>query len=166
MATFDWSKFHLKIYINAPLALVYDNWTHRRQLENWFLRKAAFTSDNGGLRGHNEQVQVGDTYDWTWHGYPDSNGEQGDVLEMNGTNRFAFRFGKAGIVTVQLKELAGLTEMLLTQSEIPTDEKSKSSYHVGCSTGWTFYFANLKSILEGGLDLRNKNPELTNVINA
>lgn len=30
----------------------------------------------------------------------------------------------------------------------------------------TFYLANLKSVLEGGLDLRNKNVNIPNVISA
>ena len=30
------------------------------------------------------------------------------------------------------------------------DDASRANYHLGCLTGWTFYLANLKSILEGG----------------
>jgi hypothetical protein len=37
---------------------------------------------------------------------------------------------------------------------------------VGCGEGWTFYLTNLKSILEGGVDLRNKEMKLKNVINS
>jgi len=59
-----------------------------------------------------------------------------------------------------------MTEMILTQDQIPTDEQSRYDYHVGCSTGWSFYEGNIKSVLEGGMDLRNKNPGLTNVINS
>ncbi|MFI5196443.1 MAG: SRPBCC domain-containing protein [Chitinophagales bacterium] len=75
-------------------------------------------------------------------------------------------FTKAGIVTVQLKDMGDATEMILTQTQIPTDEQSRMNFHVGCSTGWTFYFANIKSILEGGLDLRNKSLSYSNVINS
>jgi hypothetical protein len=39
-------------------------------------------------------------------------------------------------------------------------------FFIECGLGWTFYLANLKSILEGGLDLRNKNPEIQKMINA
>jgi len=54
----------------------------------------------------------------------------------------------------------------LTQSQIPLDDHSRMSYYVGCTRGWTFYLANLKSILEGGIDLRNKNNKLLHVINT
>jgi hypothetical protein len=33
-------------------------------------------------------------------------------------------------------------------------------------SGWSFFMVNLKSILENGYDLRNKNEELKNVITA
>jgi len=52
------------------------------------------------------------------------------------------------------------------QEEIPTDEKSMQSFYVGCKTGWTFYLANMKSILEGGIDLRNKNEKLQQMLNS
>jgi len=54
----------------------------------------------------------------------------------------------------------------LWQENIPGDEDSKVNLHMGCTKGWTFYLTNLKSILEGGIDLRNKNISLKNVVNA
>ena len=166
MATFDWSRFQLKIYINAPQQRVYDSWTKPANLVNWFLRVADFADVQGNARDAGDYVRPGDIYGWKWYGYPDTVAETGEVLEVNGSDSFKFRFGKAGVVNVKLNEVKGMTEMILTQNEIPTDEKSRADYHIGCSTGWTFYFANLKSILEGGADLRNKDPELTNVINS
>ena len=162
----DWSKFSLKIYINAPMKKVYDAWTTRNHLENWFLRKAEFKLPDGTIRADNDEILKGDTYEWMWHGHPDTTVEHGVVTEANGKDQFQFIFGGAGTVSVQLKDLGDATEMILTQNHIPTDEQGKMNYHVGCSTGWTFYFANIKSILEGGLDLRNKNPSYLNVINS
>ena len=166
MAAFDWGTFKLKIYINAPVVLVYDVWAKPAGLMNWFLRVADFKNKAGVKRDNQDTLHPGDTYEWKWHGYPDTLVEHGEVLEANGVDYFRFRFGNAGVVTVQLREVTGMTEMLLIQSDIPTDDAGRANYHVGCSTGWTFYMANLKSILEGGADLRNKNPDLTNVINA
>ena len=166
MQEFDWSKFSLKIYIDAPMQQVHEAWTTRRNLEKWFLRKAEFTNASGMVRHEDSLIRVGDNYEWMWHGHPDTTVEHGTIIENNENDFLRFSFGKAGIVSVNLKAVEGLTEMILTQENIPTDDKSRANYHVGCSTGWTFYFANLKSILEGGIDLRNKNPKLTNVINS
>jgi len=46
------------------------------------------------------------------------------------------------------------------------NESEQRYFYIGCGKGWTFYMANLKSILEGGIDLRNKNAAIQNVINA
>jgi hypothetical protein len=50
---------------------------------------------------------------------------------------------------------------------MPMDNESGQRYFfIECGKGWTFYMTNLKSILEGGIDLRNKNERKQNVINA
>jgi hypothetical protein len=130
------------------------------------LRKAEFTKADGKLRKKTDPVQKGDTYEWMWFGYSDDVMERGKILKVNGKNLFQFTFGKAGIVTVKIKKMMGKAFVELTQEKIPLDETSKVNFHLGCSTGWTFYLANLKSILEGGLDLRNKNEKLERVINS
>ncbi len=162
----DWSKFAQKIYISASLRTVYEAWTTRTNLERWFLRKAQFTMPGDKIRDADSSIQKGDTYEWMWHGHPDTTVERGVVTDANGTDRFRFVFGKAGIVTISLKKVGNDTELILTQEHIPTDDKSKYNYYMGCSTGWAFYMANIKSVLEGGADLRNKNPEYSNVINS
>ena len=48
--------------------------------------------------------------------------------------------------------------------KIGPDEKLR--LYIGCGEGWTFYLANLKSMLEGGIDLRNKNDKIKGVINS
>ena len=60
----------------------------------------------------------------------------------------------------------GETIVELTQFNIELDDRSKSIFHVGCMQGWTFYLANLKSIMEGGIDLRNKNEKLKRMMNS
>lgn len=75
-------------------------------------------------------------------------------------NFFRFVFGKAGVVSVGLTEKAGDKIFWLKQEQIPADEPGKYNFHVGCKTGWTFYLANLKCVLQGGPDLRNKNQAL------
>jgi uncharacterized protein YndB with AHSA1/START domain len=167
MANTDWSKFSHKIYLNVPIKKVYDSWTTRENLESWFLRKAEFKDGEGVIRDERSHVHKGDTYEWMWHGHPDTTVEHGEVTEANGHDLFRFTFGNAGVVTVSLKSIEdNVTEMILTQDQIPTDEAGMYNFHVGCSTGWSFYEANIKSVLEGGMDLRNKNPAYSNVINS
>lgn len=166
MPTYDWSKFTRKININASVEAIYDAWTIPLQLERWFLREATFKRSNGTLREKFLHLHKGDTYHWLWHGYPDTIVEKGEVLQANEKDKLQFSFTAGGIVTVDIGEALGETIVMLTQEKIPTDEKGKSNYHIGCLTGWTFYLANLKSILEGGVDLRNKNTTLVNMVNS
>ena len=166
MDTNDWSQFRLRIPVKATQKEIYDAWTSQQGLESWFLRKAVFSRVDGSQRPEIENVQIGDSYVWMWHGWPDDVIEKGVVLQENGTDVFKFSFGKAGHVTVTIKEEEGETVVNLLQDEIPVDENSKAYYHIGCTKGWVFYLANLKSIFEGGIDLRNRNELLKDVVNS
>ena len=86
---------------------------------------------------------------------------------MNGKDFFKFSFGKAGICSVAIKQEKGETIVEMVHDNIPTtDEHGMQYFHVGFKTGWTFYFANMKSIFEGGIDLRNKNEKLQDMLNS
>ena len=166
MSSYDWDKFTRKININASVEAIYDAWTIPAHLERWFLREATFKRSNGTLREKFLHVHKGDTYEWLWHGFGNDVVEKGEVLLANETDKLQFSFTAGGIVTVDIGEAMGETIVMLTQEKIPTDVKGKVSYHIGCLTGWTFYLANLKSVLEGGVDLRNKNNTLVNMVNS
>jgi hypothetical protein len=135
-------------------------------MEHWFLRLSEYRKPDGTLRDGNEQVAVGDAYKWLWHGWGDETVEHGQVLACNGKDEFKFSFGKAGNCTVKIYKEQNETIVELVQDEIPTDEQGRHYWHVGCKTGWTFYLANMKSLYEGGLDLRNKNVQIQHVLNA
>jgi hypothetical protein len=164
--TFDWSKFETRIAIHADPQVLYNAWSSQEGIEHWFLRLSEYTTADGRLRGSDEEVEVGDTYLWRWHGWDDETQERGKILACNGRDHFQFSFGEAGICTVDILQENGYTVVSLTQTQIPTDEKGMHYYHVGCKTGWTFHLTNMKSIFEGGADLRNKDVALRNVINA
>lgn len=166
METYDWSRFQLRIPIRQEKQTIFRLCTTQNGLESWFLRKASFTKPSGAVIDRDVVVEAGDTYEWLWFGFSDDVIERGTVLEQNGLDRFRFIFGKAGNVTIHLKEEGGELLVELTQDEIPSDENSRVNYHIGCSKGWLFYLANLKSIAEGGIDLRNKNMQLKDVISS
>ena len=166
MTTNDWSLFTLRIPINASIDKLYDAWSTRKGMEYWFLRMSEYRSSDDVLRADDEKVQKGDRYKWRWHGWPDDVEERGEILDCNGVDHFEFSFGLAGNCTVDIKDENGSTIVEITQSNIPTDEHGKQYWHVGCRTGWTFYLANMKSLFEGGLDLRNKDEKLLNVVNS
>jgi len=166
MPTHDWSRFTVRIDVNTPVEKLYKAWATRAGMEYWFLRLSEYKKPDGSLRSNDELVETGDSYKWLWHGWPDDTVEHGQVLDCNGKDFFKFSFGKAGNCSVRIYKEQNETIVELVQDEIPTDEHGMQYWHVGCKTGWTFYLANLKSLYEGGIDLRNKNERLQQMLNS
>jgi len=160
----DWTSFTRRITVNSPEFAVYEAWAIPSQIERWFLRTAEYVGFDGNAKNRDLAVEAGDGYLWRWHGYLDDVNENGTIVEANGQDKFAFTFTSGCIVTVSVKNEAGETVVELTQSQIAEDENH--GIYVDCSYGWTFYLANLKSVLEGGIDLRNKNVDISNVVNS
>ncbi|HYK77550.1 MAG TPA: SRPBCC domain-containing protein [Daejeonella sp.] len=167
MENYDWSKFTIKIPIDAGVQRIYEMLSTRTGMESWFLRLAEFSKADQTPWGVGSAIEEGDQYRWLWYGYDDDMVETGKITKANGKDQIQFTFAGNCLVTISIyhhKENVSMVE--LTQENIPADEESRVKYHLGCMTGWTFYLANLKSILGGGLDLRNKNVKLQGVINS
>lgn len=156
----EWSSFTVAIPMNISETDIINAWTTQEGLEKWFLRQAEFFGPDGSHKRRNDKIQPGDTYIWRWYGWPDDIMEQGEILEHSDNEFVRFVFGKAGVVSLRISNQDNETILTLSQESIPDDESSRMNFHVGCKTGWTFYLLNLKSILSGGLDLRNKNNAL------
>jgi len=166
MSNYDWSRFIVRITVKASPKDLYKAWATKAGIEYWFLRLAEFKKTGGTARSVQEYVETGDTYRWLWHGWGDETAETGVILDCNGKDHIKFRFGQAGDCSVHIKSEEGENIVELTQENIPTNEAGMKNYHLGCKTGWTFYFANLKSMMEGGVDLRNKNEKIKRVVNS
>ena len=166
MADFNWNRFEVRIIVTASPKDLYKAWATKKGIEQWFLRLSEYKKPDGILLTANENVETGDTYRWLWHGWPDDMVEIGSILDCNGKDFIKFKFGEAGDCTVNIKTEEGENIVELIQENIPTDEVGMRNYHLGCKTGWTFYLANLKSVMEGGIDLRNKNEKIKRVINS
>jgi hypothetical protein len=164
--SYDWTRFTVRVNVNASIEKLYHSWATRSGMEYWFLRLSEYKKPDDSFRANDELVKKGDTYKWLWHGWPDDTVEYGEILETNGKDFFKFSFGKAGNCSVKIYKEENETIVELVQDNIPDDELGMKNYHLGCSTGWTFYLANMKSLYEGGIDLRNRNEKLQKVINS
>jgi uncharacterized protein YndB with AHSA1/START domain len=163
---YNWKQFIKRITIKAPAKSIYDAWATQQGLESWFLRSAQFTKADGTLRSKNSHIEAGDKYKWLWFGYDDSVGEAREILLANGWDKIQFNFSGGCIVTVSIMQENGETVCELIQ-QMPMEDLSEQQYFfIECGKGWTFYMTNLKSILEGDHDLRNKNINIQQVINA
>ena len=163
MKNHDWTKFKKRISINSNFEEIFNAWTTQEKLEQWFLSKADFKSNKDVSKNRFSEIENKDSYTWMWYG--SDNIAEGVILENNKKDYVRFTFLGCE-VSVQIKIEKGENMVELTQYNIPVDETSTMNYFVGCTRGWTFYLTNLKSILEGGIDLRNKNNNLIDVINT
>lgn len=162
MTKIDWTKFVRRICIDTSAIDIYDSFTSGSALQKWFLKEAIFYT-NDKQKEADELIESGDKYKWTWHG--SNNIAEGKVISIGPGSHLTFSFLDC-MVSVEVKQEHSQNLVELIQYDIPTDEESRLNYYVECTRGWTFYLANLKSILEGGLDLRNKDMKMQGVINT
>ena len=156
-----WKKFKLCADYQVDMRSLYLAWATPAGLERWFLRKADFFTVPMRLRQPNEMILKEDTYAWYWHGYHNDVVQKGTILEANGQDLIKFSFTGDTVVTVSFTTKHGLTIIELVQERIPQENDPEKNLYVQCQIGWTFYLANLKSVMEGGKDLRNKRVELS-----
>jgi len=159
-------QFTKRIPIDVPAPMIYQAWTTQSGLESWFLREAIFKDANGQQKPPDAPIHKGDQYRWRWYGHPDSVEESRSIIDANGRDALSFTFSGNCMVTVTIKHDGEMNICELVQTNFPAEEEDKISLYTECATGWTFYLANLKSVLEGGLDLRNRNNSIKNVISS
>jgi hypothetical protein len=155
-----WTKFKITADFNSSVIDIYRACTTTVGLESWFLRKAEVYTEVGRRREPAEAIHKGDDYVWYWHGFPDDVVEKGKILDANGKDEFRFTFTAGCIVSMFIESKKGKTLLELTQENIPLESDPAKNLFVQCQTGWTFYLANLKSVMEGGIDLRNKREDI------
>ncbi|MFY7938206.1 MAG: SRPBCC family protein [Flavobacterium sp.] len=163
MTNFDWTTFTRKIAINAKLSDIYYAWTKASEIEKWFLSKAIFKDTNEAPIDKNKAIEKGFAYEWSWYLFDLT--EQGKITDTNGKDFIQFTFAGDCLVDIKLSIQNDYTIVELTQKNIPTDDNSKQGIRLGCDSGWSFFLVNLKSVYEGGLDLRNKDNSLKGMIN-
>ncbi|MFC2185726.1 SRPBCC domain-containing protein [Fulvivirgaceae bacterium LMO-SS25] len=163
MKNFDWTTFTRKIAIKARLTDIYKAWTSASEIEKWFLSKATFIDTNKKPIGKDSSIEKGFTYEWNWYLFDVT--EQGKITEANGKDFIQFTFAGECLVDIKLSTQGDYVLVELTQKNIPTDEHSKQGIRLGCASGWSFFLVNLKSVYEGGLDLRNKDANLSGMVN-
>lgn len=163
MKSFNWTSFTQKIPVRVNIETMYDAWTKAEEIEKWFVKHSKYFDLYKILIPTDANIKKDFTYEWTWYAYDDI--EHGKFTEANGKDHIQFTFAGECFVDINLKEEKEYTIVELTQSNIPTDEKSKQSIRLGCASGWAFFLVNLKSVYESGHDLRNKNHDLKGMLN-
>jgi uncharacterized protein YndB with AHSA1/START domain len=136
--TYNWKEFTIQAAFKGTPEKLFKMWTDNRKICKWFLTDAKIELKKGG------------NYYFKW---AEGSSENGKVLEVRKNSLFRFTFAGC-ICEVKFKKSGNHCLVILRQYRIPTDERNKIRLHMGCQMGWTFFFTNLKSVLETGKDLR------------
>lgn len=140
---YNWSEFTLSVAIEAPVEKIYKMWTDSEKLCKWLPSDAKMNMEEGG------------NYEWSWtRGFK----EKGKILSFKKPSRLSFTFADS-ICDVSIKRNKHGSLVKLHQYNIPETEKHKSDTHLRCNNNWTFYLINLKTYLEFGIDLREKDTD-------
>jgi len=164
MKNFDWTTFTKRIAIKATLPDIYNAWAKASEIEKWFLSNAIYFDANEKPVSKEAQIEKGFRYEWNWYLYDIT--ERGKITGSNGKDFLQFSFAGECLVDIRLSTRDDCAIVELTQKNIPTDYVSKQGIRLGCESGWSFFLVNLKSVYEGGLDLRNKNTNLKGMVNS
>ena len=162
MKNFDWTNFTTRIEVKSTIPEIYNAWTKASEIEKWFLSNADYFNNDLKV-SKSTNVEKDFTYEWSWYLYPSI--EKGKITAANGKDHLQFTFAGECIVDVKLSMQNDYVIVELTQKNIPTDDEAKQNIRLGCHSGWSFYLVNLKSVYEGGLDLRNKDPQFKRMLN-
>ena len=152
--TYDWSKFEIVFYYDQPRATVFQAWATSSGLQSFFIDHASFESDEGRKRETDEQARPGDAYVWQWR-QPHS--LEGTVLEVIPDRLLSMTFGSMS-VTLRFADAGAQTELHLSQTGISDTADGQVLGHLNCRCCWIFFLTNLKSVLESGRDLRDRDP--------
>lgn len=155
----NWTSFKKSIYIKGNIEDLYELWATPKGICTWFLRDASYLRNSHEI-DFNEFIKIGDTFEWKWHNWDGK--ETGEIVDANNKDYIAFTFAD-GLVSIGLKKEKNRVLVVLEQSEISTDEKSKMEIYNGCSNGWAFWLTNLKAYVEHGILLNETEVDLTNI---
>ncbi|MFI5135298.1 MAG: hypothetical protein ACHQD9_05560 [Chitinophagales bacterium] len=163
---FDWSKFTLQISVRAETQSVYNAWAVPTALEKWLVSKAEFSIAFTILKSQFDLVQDGDCFEWSWKHDGILDGVKGKIVEANGENFLRFILDDTSMLCVTIRKENGETLVELFHKNISANDEALIVNYLSYLKEWSFYLTNLKSFLEGGIDLRTKEIRIMEAVHA
>jgi len=150
---FDYNSFSHVIYINKIPDYVFRYIATASGITKWFIGKAEYFYGDSGIRLGDDYAQKGDSFLWKW-----LNKDlelKGMVIECIKIKEFAFTFSPLFKVTINLAQETGRTRITLKQEYQESAVRDDFNF-INCCVCWVFFLTNLKSVIEHGIDLREK----------
>jgi len=165
MEKFDWSYFIRKMYIKVPREQAFAMWVDPLKITQFWLSNAKYFSAGQELPS-TDPAGTGNHYEWSFYS---GLVMKGQILDVIPNQLFKFTFGKKYQNSDEMVEVSVFmadddegTRIELLQENIGEDEFGRVNYFLSCQMGWLFALTNLKSVLEQGFDLREKDQHRAN----
>ncbi|MCF8243348.1 MAG: SRPBCC domain-containing protein [Melioribacteraceae bacterium] len=160
---YKWTEFKQVEYIKALKDKVFQKWTTSKDITEWFIAEATYSYDDM-IRKPDEKIKAGDKYSWTFfQGFT----MKGKILKIDENEFLAFTFGKKDaeldediIVELSFSTDGEKSKIELIQKNMADNEYGHVNHNMSCMVGWCYFLTNLRSLLESGYDLREKDIKL------
>ena len=190
----DWTSFDVYLYMDAAPAEVLRYWQTVEGFTQFFVAEMTARNENGdevsdamltpgtrdGTRDGGDAMLTPGTRMLTpgttstrmltpgtryrWRGIHDYAGE-GQFLEITDES-VVFTFGGRYHVRVRVTPQGTGTCLHLRQSGIGEEEGEQVNGSLNCRSCWIYFLVNLKSVIEFGTDLRDRNPATADAISV
>jgi uncharacterized protein YndB with AHSA1/START domain len=132
---------------------VFAAWATPAGLASFFVAEADHRAPGGERRSADEVCVPEDRYHWRWLHGPELNGR---VLACEPGRKVSYTFGSKMRFDVELLDREGAIEVALEQSGCASEDPDRAWDHLNCRSCWVYFMTNLKSVLEHGTDLRDR----------
>jgi uncharacterized protein YndB with AHSA1/START domain len=149
---YDWSRFRITSFIDAPCADVFTMWATADGLRRFWADRVSCTAADGSRRRPGDVFRTGDRIDLT---FPTGTTTGLEIINIERDHFVRFSFGRDyGWVHVELTPDGERTRVELVQFGLPVDGEAAWEVHANARGWWIFNLMNLKSVLLYGHDLR------------
>jgi hypothetical protein len=153
----NWDRVELEIDITAPVEVVAWHWTSSAGLTRWLAVECTFVGLEGDTYAEADSAEAGARFRMI---RADGSIEEGELVQAD-KRAVVAAFADGSRLHVRLASRKGRTALTLRRSTVGADfEEFRDNLR-----SWTFHLTNLKSVVEGGLDLREFEPDRSGLLN-
>ena len=151
----DWTAFDLFVAIDALPSTIMRSWSTINGMESFFVQMMRITGPDGAEIEPDTEARPGDRFVWRWH-----NGRRtvGEYLHTETDDEVQFTFGDSKVSVRVLPYRAG-SLLRLRQFDIPDTDEARMHIYGNCRAAWVYFLTVLKTLLEHGIDGRDKTRE-------
>jgi uncharacterized protein YndB with AHSA1/START domain len=157
-----WKRFVQRIDVEAPIERVFAAWATAEGVAGWMVMESSLLDADGNEREPGATAEAGDRFRSAWH---TGDGGEARILEVRSPDLIRFTMQEGTEVEATMEPLDDGSVMVTMTQTHDLDDEMNLTLLLAFKHGWAFYLTNLKSVLEGGKDLRNFTHDIEHRLN-